>query len=96
MGFADYLSRNPSGEPILPSEEDKNIVINAIKELKFTLLCNALAPNAANQATNQSADTRQVSNDVINPKQNNNIASNAFGLNSIENKLRSDSHYFHS
>ena len=24
MGFADYLSRNPSGDPIPPSEEDKN------------------------------------------------------------------------
>ena len=28
MGFADYLSRNPSGDPKPPSEEDKNFVIN--------------------------------------------------------------------
>ena len=96
MGFAEYLSTNPSGEPNLPSEEDKNFVINAIDEIKLTLLRHALAPNGANQTTNQSADTKQVSNDVINPKQINNIASNAFGLNSIENKLHSYSHYIHS
>ena len=45
MGFADYLSRNPSGEAIYPSDEDENFVINTIDETKFTLLRTALSPN---------------------------------------------------
>ena len=96
MGFADYLSRNPSGDPIPPSEEDKNFVINDIDELKFTLIRNALAPNGAIKATNQNADIKQVRNDVISSKQNNNTAPNAFCLNSIEIKLYSDSTYINS
>ena len=94
MGFADYLSRNLSGDPIPPSEEDKNFVITVIDELKFTLIRNALAPNGATKATNQNADIKQVSNDVISSKQNNNTAPNTFCLNSIENKLYSHSTYF--
>ena len=91
MGFADYLNRNPSGDPIPPSEEDKNFVINTIDELKFALIRNALTPKGATKATNQNADIKQVNNDVTSPKQNNNTAPNAFCLNSIENKLHSDS-----
>ena len=93
MSFADYLSRNLSGDPIPPSEEDKNFVINTIDELKFALIRNALTPIGATKATNQNADIKQVSNDVTSPKQNNNTAPNAFCLNSIENKLHSDSTY---
>ena len=89
------LSRNPSGEAIPPSDEDKNFVINTIDEIKFRLLRKALSPNGVNQTTNQSADTKQVANDVINPKQTSNTASNAFCLNSIENKSLSASHYIH-
>ena len=70
-------------------------MINAIDEIKLTLLRNALTPIGANKTANQSADTKQVSNDVIIPKQINNIALNAFGLISIENKLHSDSNYVH-
>ena len=77
MGFADYLSRNPSGDPIPPSEEDKNFVINVIDELKFTLIRNILTTNGAIKATNQNADIKQVSNDVISSKQNNNTAPNS-------------------
>ena len=95
IGFVDYLSSYPSAEPIIPSEEDKNCVINAIDEIKLSLLRNAQTPNGANKITSQSADTKQVSNDVIHPKQINNTALNASGLNSIENKLHSDLHYFH-
>ena len=65
MGFANYLCRNPTGAPIPPSEEDKNFVINVIDELKFTLIRNTLTPNGATKATNQNADIKQVSNDVI-------------------------------
>ena len=49
MGFADNLSRNPTGEAIPLSDEDKNFVINSIEEAKFVLLRNALAPNGANK-----------------------------------------------
>ena len=69
MGFADYLIRNSSGEAIQPSDNDKNFVIKTIEEIKFKLLRYALTPNGANITTNQSADTKQVTNDVINPKQ---------------------------
>ena len=96
MGFANYLSRNPSGDPIPTSEEDKNFVINVIDELKFTLIRNTLTPNGAVKATNQNADIKQVSNDAISSTQNNNTAPNAFCLNSIENKLHSDSTYLNS
>ena len=96
MGFADYLSRNPSGDPIPPSEEDKNFVINVIDELNFTLIRNTLTPNGAIKATNQNADIKQVNNDVISSKQNNNTAPNAFRLNSIENKLHSHPTYLNS
>ena len=68
MGFADYLSRNPSGEAIQPSDEDKNIVINTIDEINFTRLRNALTPSGANETINQNADTKQATNDLINPK----------------------------
>ena len=96
MGFADYLSRNPSGEAIQPFEEDKNFVIDTIDEIKFTPLRNALNPNRANHSTNQSTDTKQDRNDVINPKQSNNTALKAFCLNSIENKPLFSKHYFNS
>ena len=95
-GFANYLSRNPSGDPIPPSEEDKNFVINVIDELKFTLIRNTLTPNGAIKATNQNADIKQVSNDVTSSRQNNNTAPNAFCLNSIENKLHSQPTYLNS
>ena len=96
MGFADYLSRNPSGDPIPLSEEDKNFVINVIDELKFTLIRNTLTPNGAIKAINQNADIKQVSNDAISSTQNNNTAPNAFCLNSNENKLHSHSTYLNS
>ena len=68
-------------------------MINVIDDLKFTLIRNALAPNGAIKATNQNADIKQVSSDVTCSKQNKNTAPNAFCLNSIENKLYSDSTY---
>ena len=96
MGIAVYLRRNPSGEATQPSDDDKNFVINTIEEIKFTLLRNALTPNVANKTTNQNVDTKQVTNDVLNPKQTSNTAINAFCLNSIENKSLSAKHYIHS
>ena len=82
MGFADYLSRNLSGEAIQPSDEDKNFVINTIDEIKFTRLRNALTPNGVKETTNQSAHRKQNTNDVINSKQASNTEINAFCPNS--------------
>ena len=96
MGFANYLGRKPSGDPIHPSEEDKNFVINVIDELKFNLIRNTITPNGAIITTNQKADIKQVSNDVISSTKNNNTAPNAFCLNSFEIKLHSHSTFLNS
>ena len=80
MGFADYLSRNPTGEAILPSDEDENFVLISKEEIKYFLLCNALTPNGA---TNHITDTKQVTNDLINPKRVYSKTVNAFCLNAL-------------
>ena len=84
MGFADYLSRNPSGKAPPPTEEDKNFVINTINELTFSLIKNNLAPFGASVAK---ADKKQVKcNDVINPLQNHSERKNAFCLKQHRNQ----------
>ena len=57
MGFAEYLSRNPTGKAPEPSEEDQNFVINVIGNIIFALNKNYLAQNGA---SNYSADEKQV------------------------------------
>ena len=58
MGFADYLSRNPTGKPPPPpTEEDKKFVINTINEITFALIKNSLAANGASVSK---ADKKQV------------------------------------
>ena len=57
MGFAEYLSRNPTGNAPEPSEEDENFVINIIGNIIFALIKNYLAQNGA---SNYSADEKQV------------------------------------
>ena len=64
MGFADYLSRNPSSDPPPPSDRDKNFVINTIEEIKHALLRNNLAPIGAINTTSHLSRN----NDVINAK----------------------------
>ena len=85
MGFADYLSRNPSGNaPPPPSEEDKNFVITTINEITFALIRNSITPNGASKFI---ADKKLVnSNDVINPLQNNSERNNAFCLKQLRNQ----------
>ena len=85
MGFADYLSRNPSGNaPPPPSEEDKNFVVNTINEITFIVIKNSITPNGASEFI---ADKRLVnSNDVINPLQNNSEQNNAFCLKQLRNQ----------
>ena len=59
VGFADYLSRNPHGTSILPSDRDKNIVINTINDIKHSLLQYNLAPHGAiSIEVNKSNDTK--------------------------------------
>ena len=89
MGFADYLSRNPSGVAPTPDIEDNNFVINAIDEIKFNLIKNDLTPNGVNA---HSSDTKQVyTNDVIYLSQTHSDQNNAFSLNTH----RLQSHSFH-
>ena len=93
MWFADYLRRNPTGEAIPPSDEDKNFIINAIEKTKFFLLRNALTPNGATISTYQFTDTKQVKNDVINTKQVYSNTNSAFCLHTfkiqVDNRLHS-------
>ena len=86
MGFADYRRRNPTGEAIPPSDEDKSFVITSIEEINSLLLCNALSPNGAISSANQIADTKQVIKDVFNSTQLNIKANNAFCLNTFQNQ----------
>ena len=89
MGFADYLSRNPSGVAPTPNIEDNNFVINAIDESKINLIKNDLTPNGVNA---HSSDTKQVyNNDVIYLNQTRSDQNNAFSLNTH----RLQSHSFH-
>ena len=64
MGFADYLSRNPSSDAPPPSDKDKNFVINTIEEIKHALLRANIAPNGA---TNRNTEQKQ-SYDVTSTK----------------------------
>ena len=80
MGFADYLSQNPSGKAPKPKTEDNNFVINTIDQITFNLIKNDLTPNGANV---YNADTKQDNlNDVISYNQTHSDQNNAFSLNS--------------
>ena len=101
MGFADYLSRNPTGEAIPPTDEDKNFVIKTIEEFKLFITRNSLSPNGASNSfsprgainsTNQNTDTKLDENDVINPKHTSNKTNNAFCLNTLTNQSHINSH----
>ena len=74
MGFADYLSRNPSSEATTPSERDKNFVINTIEEIKHALLRNNLAPIGASKTTSQLSQQ----NDVIKANHSRLVKNSAF------------------
>ena len=74
MGFAYYLSRNPSSEAPTPSERDKNFVINTIEEIKHALLRNNLAPIGASKTTSQLSQQ----NDVIKANHSRLVKNSAF------------------
>ena len=45
MGFADYLSRNPSGKASPEGEDDEKYVINTIREIKHAWLKHTIKPS---------------------------------------------------
>ena len=103
MGFADYLTRNPTGEAIQPTDEDKNFVINTIEEIKLFITRISLSPNGASNSfspkgainsTNQYTDDIELAkNDVINPKHTSNKTNNArFCHNTLTNQSHINSH----
>ena len=100
MGFAEYLSRNPTGEAIPPTDKN-NFVINAIEEIKLFLTRNSLSPNGASNSfspkgainsTNQNTDIKLDKNDVINRKHASNKTNNAFCLNTLTKQSHINSH----
>ena len=101
MGFADYLNRNLTGEAIQPTDEDKNLVINTIEEIKLFITRNSLSPNGASNSfspkgainsTNQNTDIELDKNYVINPKHTSNKTNNAFCPNTLTNQSHINSH----
>ena len=62
MGFADYLSRHPSGSPTPINEDDEKFVINLIEEIKHVILKQNITPLGSIKPTgnyNQSESTTQ-------------------------------------
>ena len=70
MGFADYLSRNPSQHPPPPSTDDTQFIINTINNFKYILLNDTIEK--------MSADKYQTQNDVISNKAHAAQKTNAF------------------
>ena len=85
MGFADYLSRNPSGKPSSESEDDQKFVINTIHEIKHIFKPSEIVKPTCNHS--QLAERKQLEhNDVTHAKENTLIEQHAFCLNTAKNK----------
>ena len=55
MGFVDYLSRHPSGEPVPVSLDDKKFVIASVNHISTLLVFDHLMPrNSWSQMRNNS------------------------------------------
>ena len=82
MGFADYLSRNPSGAPSPINEDDEKFVINLIEEMKHAILKQSINSFGSNEPTgnsNQSeSSTQNERNDVTHTKENTHTKESAF------------------
>ena len=93
MGFADYLSRNPSGKASPEGEDDEKFVINTIQEMKHAWLKHKIKPSEIIKPTgnyNQSAERMHLEhNDVTHAKANKTTEQHAFCLNTDKNKLLS-------
>ena len=96
MGFADYISRHPSGSPTTINEDDEKFVINLIEEIKHAILKPNINPFGSNKPTgkfNQSESTIQNErNDVTHTKENTHTKESAFCHNYSRNKLLHSSH----
>ena len=70
MGFADYLTRNPSQTPPPPSSDDTQFIINTINNFKYILLKDTI--------DKMKADKYQTSDDIIQSKAHTAQKTNAF------------------
>ena len=72
MGFADYLSRPPSGPPVPTNEDDEKFVINIFQEIKHAILPQNVTPFGSIKPTgnfNQSeSNIQNERNDVTHDK----------------------------
>ena len=78
MGFADYLSRNPSQPPPPPSLDDTQSIINTINDFKYILLNDTIEQ--------MNADNYQTQNDVTKYKAHSTQQTNAFCLSRYANQ----------
>ena len=90
MGFADYLSRNPSGKPSPESEHDEKFAKNTINEIKHSWLKHTMKPNNDVKPTgyhNQSVERKQIEqNDVTHDKEHTQSEQHSFCLNTAKSK----------
>ena len=84
MGFADYLSRNPSGKLIPESVDDKKFVKIPIHEIKHAWLKHVIEPTNSVKSTghyNHLLERKQTEqNDVTHNKQRSAVKSTLFAL----------------
>ena len=64
MGFADYLSRNPSGAPSSTNEDDEKFVINLIEEMKHAILKQSINSFGSNKPTGNSNQSELKMNEM--------------------------------
>ena len=92
MGFAVYLSRNPSVKASPESEDDEKFVINTIQEIKHAWIKHTIKPSEIAKPTgnyNQLVERKQLEyNDVTHAKENTLSEQHVFCLNTAKNKLR--------
>ena len=90
MGFADYISRNPSPPPVPVNDDDEKFVINVTQEKKHAILNQRINPFRAIKPTvntNQSeSKTQNERNDVMHDKLNTHNKESAYCHRSHKNK----------
>ena len=90
IGFADYLSINPSGKTSPESEDDKKLFINTIHEIKHAWIKHIIKPNNIVKPPgyhNHSVERKQIEqNDVTHDNEYTQSEDHAFCLNTAKNK----------
>ena len=93
MGFADYLSRHPSGPPVPTNEDDEKFVVNIKQEMKHAIRKQKISPLGLNKPTgnlNQSeSNIQNERNDVTHSQPSTHTKESAF----CHSKLKKKSHY---